>query len=152
MPIGWLSALKNAASDTMIDLDRAVKRYNNKNFANATMAISAGVTAADGKVENTERQKNVVAVKTNSLLKVFDATQLVNSYNKFLDAFEADLMLGEMEIEPVIKALTDPDQQDKALRIGIMLAKSDDEFADSERDFLRKVCGWWGLSPQTYGL
>jgi tellurite resistance protein TerB len=152
MPFGWLKALQEGASDVMSSINTKVAQFNNKKFSNAVMAINAGVTAADGVIEADERSKNVVAIKTHSALKVFNATELVNTYNKFLDAFEADFTLGEMEIEPVIKALTDPEQQDMAIRLGVMIAKSDGEFDSTEAAFLKKVCGWFGLSPANYDL
>lgn len=147
MPFGFF---KQSAADAAAAIDR----YNDKESAEAMVAILLGTSYADGDLEPAEKTKIVDNFKKNPLLKKYDYNVLQTKYNFLMGAFDLDVIEGEeaclKELREVAKSPIEKKQA--IMRAGAMAAKADGDFEESEKVFLGKCCDALGLTRSDFGL
>lgn len=137
------------------DLKAAAQRFNDKETAEAVVAIMAGVAFADGELEETERKKMAAAFGTHPLLSQFDMSMLTTKFNELSAQFSLDVDIGH---DACIKELKDVgsragmDKRVTILRLGVVSAKADGEIEPQERAFLVRCAQTLGVELAEVGL
>lgn len=151
--MGFLSKLKNGATEMQNQLASQIKQYKNKNFADATMAVCALVAASDGNIDADERRKTAGFISTNDTLAVFDVSQLQKTFNEFCDKLNNDFDFGKINLLQVISKLKKSQPQARAaVQVGIIIGNADGVFDDDEKNTVREICRSFGIDPSEFDL
>lgn len=125
-------------------------QFNNGPFKDATMAVCALVSAADGQIEAEEKKKVASLIQNNELLSVFDPVQLRDTFLSYADKAVDDFTRLDL-INAVRRLKGNDEQADTAMRIGLIIANADGDFEDSEKKIVRELCTVLSLNPANYG-
>ena len=151
--MGFLSKLKEGAMEMQSQLVSQVKQYQNKNFADATMAVCALVAAADGSIDANERKKTASFISSNDTLAIFEVSQLQKTFNDFCDKLTTDFDFGKIDLLQVIAKLKkSPPQARAAIQVGIIIGNADGVFDDDEKQVVREICRSLGIDPSEFDL
>jgi tellurite resistance protein TerB len=118
------------------------RRFNNATAKEGLMALCAKMTAADGKVEPQEKQKVARVIQTNE--------ELAALFNKYVDDAQDDI--AGLHLDQKIGRLKGTETADYALKVALVIANSDGDFADVEKAVAVNAARLMGLSPADYGL
>ncbi|MEU5347274.1 tellurite resistance TerB family protein [Streptomyces sp. NPDC020766] len=122
-------------------------------YRDASMAMCALVAAADGHVEQAERQRVEELIVSNEVLQNFPADQLRQRFNKHLDQLIANFELGKAEaLREIAKAAKKPVEARAVIQTGIVVAGADGHFDQTEQYAIRDACAALGLSPTEFGV
>ncbi|WP_437075427.1 tellurite resistance TerB family protein [Streptomyces sp. enrichment culture] len=122
-------------------------------FRDASMAMCALVAAADGYVDQTERQHVESLILNNDVLANFPSEQLRQLFNKHVDQLAFDFPQGKAQVlQEIAKAAKKPTEARAVVQTGIVIAGADGYVAPAEEQVLREACAALGLSPQEFGL
>ncbi|MCW2538961.1 MAG: Tellurite resistance TerB [Frankiales bacterium] len=128
-------------------------QFRNKEFANASMAMCALISAADGSIEPTERQKTAALIANNEILSIFDAAELRQKFDWYCDKLNQDFDFGKVEaVATVGKLKSKPEQARAVISIGIIIGGADGDFDQHERKTVRDVCFAVGIPPTEFDL
>lgn len=145
--------LKGRTQEMNSQLKTKASQYKSKEFANASMAMCALITAADGKVDATERQKTAALITSNDVLEVFPATELRDKYDWYLDRLGRDYDFGKVEaVQTIAKLKAKPDQARAVIQIGIIIGGADGDFDADERRAVKEACNAVGIPPAEFEL
>lgn len=151
--MGFLSKLKESATEMQNQVSSQVKQFKNKNFADATMAVCALVAAADGNIDADERRKTASFISSNDTLAVFDVSELQKTFNDFCDKLNNDFDFGKIDLLQIISKLKKKAPQARAaVQVGIIIGYADGTFDDDEKDIVRQICRSVGLDPSEFDL
>ncbi|MBF0209761.1 MAG: tellurite resistance TerB family protein [Desulfamplus sp.] len=151
--MGFLSKLKEGAMELQSQLVTQVKQFKNKNFADATMAVCALVSAADGTIDATERKKTAAFISSNDMLSVFDVSQLQQTFNTYCDKLVKDFDFGKIDLLQVVSKLKKtPPQARAAVQVAILIAGADGNFDADEKNVIREICRSLDLDPTEFDL
>ncbi|MBF0378498.1 MAG: tellurite resistance TerB family protein [Desulfamplus sp.] len=151
--MGFLSKLKESAIELQGQLVTQVKQFQNKNFADATMAVCALVSAADGNIDTTERKKTATFISSNDMLAVFDVSQLQQSFNTYCDKLVKDFDFGKIDLLQIVgKLKKTPPQARAAIQVAVLIAGADGNFDDNEKNVIREICRSLDIDPKEFDL
>jgi len=145
--------LKQKTQDMSSQLQLETKKFNNRDFAKASMAMCALIAAADGSIDASERQKTAGLIMANPVLQMFDASALRADFDHFCTALSADFDFGKVEaIQAVSKLKSKQDQGRAVIQIGIIIGGADGTFDDDEKKVVRDACFAAGINPTEFDL
>lgn len=151
--MGFLSKLKEGAMELQNQLVTQVKQYQNKNFADATMAVCALVAAADGTIDATERKRTASFISSNDTLAVFDVSQLQQTFNTYCDKLVKDFDFGKIDLLQVVTKLKKtPPQARAAVQVAVIIAGADGNFDADEKAVIREICHSLDIDPKEFDL
>ena len=151
--MGFLSKLKESAIELQGQLVTQVKQFQNKNFADATMAVCALVSAADGTIDTTERKRTAAFISSNDMLAVFDVSQLQQSFNTYCDKLVKDFDFGKIDLLQIVAKLKKtPPQARAAIQVAVLIAGADGNFDDNEKNVIREICRSLDIDPKEFDL
>jgi tellurite resistance protein TerB len=151
--MGFLSKLKESAIELQGQLVTQVKQFQNKNFADATMAVCALVSAADGTIDTTERKKTAAFISSNDMLAVFDVSQLQQSFNTYCDKLVKDFDFGKIDLLQIVAKLKKtPPQARAAIQVAVLIAGSDGNFDNNEKNVIKEICRSLDIDPKEFDL
>lgn len=145
--------LKDKLNDAGAELRKNVSQFQNKKFADASMAICALVASADGDIDAEERKKTAGFIMSNESLKVFDASDLKDKFDFFCNKLEADFDFGKIDAIQALSALKDkPEQARACIQLGIIIGTADGDFDADEKKVIKEACNAVGISPSEFDL
>lgn len=122
-------------------------------YRDASMAMCALVAAADGNVDQHERQHVESLILNNDVLQNFPADQLRQRFNKHVDQLAFNFQQGKAEaMQEIAKAAKKPTEARAVVQTGFVVAGADGFVAPAEEQVLREACSVLGLSAQEFGL
>ncbi|MFI0352627.1 tellurite resistance TerB family protein [Actinomadura sp. 9N407] len=122
-------------------------------FRDASMAMCALVAAADGTVDQAERQRTASLIATNEVLQNFAADDLQRRFNAYVDKLTADFAFGKVSVlQDIGKAAKKPTEARAVIQIGIIIGGADGHFDDNEKAIVREACQAVGLPPAEFDL
>lgn len=122
-------------------------------FRDASMAMCALVTAADGTVDPAERRRVASLITTNDALGNFPADDLQRRFDDYLNKLQADFDFGKVGIlQEIAKVKKKPAEARAVIQIGIVIGGADGNFDDSEKRVVRDAVFAVGLSPSEFDL
>ena len=145
--------LKGKVNSMNQNLKTKISQFKNADFANAAMAMCALVSAADGNIDSSERQKTASFIMSNETLKVFDPSELREKFNFFCDKLTQDFDFGKIEcIQTISKAKKNEGQARAVIQIGIIIGGSDGNFDPDEKKIVKEACNAVGINPEEFDL
>ncbi|REF00721.1 tellurite resistance TerB family protein [Thermomonospora umbrina] len=122
-------------------------------FRDASMAMCALVAAADGTVDQSERQRTASLIASNDVLQNFAADDLQRRFNAYVDKLTADFASGKVSVlQDIGKASKKPAEARAVIQIGIIIGGADGHFDDNEKATVREACRALGLAPAEFDL
>ena len=160
--MGFWSDFKSVLSDIgeatgLSELKRntanALKRMMNKDTAEASVALLAWVTMADGEVADEEVDTAIQFIRTDESLSAFNANELISKYEEHLNALKAGNMTAKSNIKSVLATQKDnPEVASKLIEIACYLGAADGDFDASEKTVVRQACTIMGVDPAGFDL
>lgn len=151
--MGFWDQLKQKSQDMSSQLQLETKKFNNKDFAKASMAMCALIAAADGKIDATERQKTAGLIMANPILQMFDAAALRADFDHYCNALSSDFDFGKIEaVQAISKLKSKQDQGRAVIQIGIIIGGADGDFDADEKKVVREACFAVGIDPNEFEL
>jgi tellurite resistance protein TerB len=145
--------LKSRAQDLNGQLKTKKDQYRSKEFAEASMAVCALVSAADGSVDAAERQKTAGLIASNDVLSLYSPEDLRARYDGYCDRLNRDFDFGKVEAIAAIGKVKDkPDQARAVVSIGLIIAAADGTVGADERKVVRDTCFAVGIDPAEFDL
>jgi tellurite resistance protein TerB len=147
----FLEELKNSANSVTASVKAAAAKYKSQDFRDAILAICAMVAAADGSIDQSERDKVKRLIMSNEALSHFTPSELGKQFEayipKALDEFAV------LDLEKIVGKLRGKaDEADMAVKIALIIANADGVFADSEKAVVRTIIKKLALNASDYGL
>lgn len=151
--MGFFENAKRWATERATEIQDGVKKFKNRSFMEAVTAACSMVAFADGIVKPEEKSKMAGFIQRNDALKVFDMTQVIESFDKYVKGFEFDANIGKGEaLKAISKVKKNPEEARLLVRVCCAIASADDDFDESEKTAVREICGELGLDPNEFGL
>ncbi len=142
----WLNSQKDNLKDS-------VSRLKNKDFLDGVVAGCALVSAADGHIDASEKQKMVGFIQRSDELKVFDVQDVIKKFNQYTDGFEFDHTIGKGEaLKAIIKLKGNQEASRLLVRVCCAIGMADGDFDADEKAVVREICAELGLDPNEFGL
>lgn len=130
-----------------------VKKIKSKEFMEAVSAAAAMVAYADGLATPEELDKLIEYIRLDESLQVFDAGEVIQTFERYVESFEFDLRIGR---EKAMKALRRLPPRTEEARLLILLScaigQADLEFDNNERLVIRDICQALGFHPNEFDL
>ncbi len=92
--LDWLKTNATAARDK---LATEVSKFKNREFMDAVVSGCALVSAADGDISSSEKQKMAGFIQNSQELKVFDMKDVIQGFQEACSKFEFDFEIGRAE-------------------------------------------------------
>ncbi|QTA91194.1 tellurite resistance TerB family protein [Desulfonema magnum] len=135
------------------NLTEGVKKFRNKNFMEATVAGCAIVAFANGIVKPEEKAKMAGFIRRSEALNVFDMSQVITAFEKYVQSFEFDLQIGKAEaLRTISKIRKNSDEARLLIRVCSAIGAADGDFDEDEKQVVREICQELGLDPNEFGL
>ncbi len=123
-----------------------LEQFRNRQFLDATLAASALVAMADGKVSISELNMVDRVLKTIHELNIYDPHVAVDLYRNEIEALQAEPAAAREKILlQVGKLRNGPEAAEMLIKVCIAIAKSDETVTDTERTAINDLCDAMGL-------
>ncbi len=144
--------LKKNVMDARDALATEITKFQSKELLEAVVAGSAMVAYADGNVSPQEKRKMIGYLNSSEQLKVFDQTDVIRLFQKYVEKFEFDTLIGTGEVmKAVVKFKGKPEAQ-LIVRICCAIGAADGNFDAKEQAVVRRMCSELGLNPMDFSL
>jgi tellurite resistance protein TerB len=144
---------KESASNMQNQLNAKKNDLKSGAFRDASMAMCALVSAADGTIDPAERQRVAALIGTNEVLQNFPALDLQRRFEDYLGKLTADFAFGKVAIlQEIAKVQKKPTEARAVIQIGIVIGGADGDFDKTEQAVVREACYAVGLNPQEFDL
>ena len=92
-------------------------------------------------------------IQNNDALKVYDITDVLASFDKFVGLMETDIYIGKGEALKIIGKLKKNKEQARLLvRVCCAIGASDGNFDDDEKKVVTEICNELELNPSEFDL
>ncbi|NHM32596.1 TerD family protein [Neobacillus terrae] len=126
-------------------------RFKSQDVLDAVVAACALVSMADGRLDQSERQKMLEFVNQSEELRVFDTNKVIQQFNYFIQRLESDRMLGRAEAFRALgKVRSKPEIARLVARYCIAIGYADGQFDQNEKQMVSEICGELGLNPAEF--
>ena len=145
--------LKSTSQNLNDQLKTKKGQFRSREFADASMAMCALVSAADGSIDAAERQKTAGLIASNDVLSVFAADELRTKFDNYCDKLNRDFDFGKVEaIASIGKLNKKPEHARAVVSIGIIIGGADGTFDADERKIVKEACFAVGIPPAEFDL
>lgn len=126
-------------------------RYKSQDVMDAIVAACALVALADGRLDQTERQKMIEFVNQSEELRVFDTNKVIQQFNLFVQKIERDSIIGRAEAFKALGRIrSKPEIARLVARYCIAIGYADGHFDPSEKQIVTEICMELGLNPHEF--
>jgi tellurite resistance protein TerB len=147
----FLQELANGGKNVLSSVKEAAARYTNLEFRDGVLAICAMVAAADGIIQQEEKDKVKKLIMGNEALSHFTPSKLGAQFEEYVTKAMDEFSV--LDLEKVVGKLRGTgDQADMAVKIGLIIANADGVFEPSEKTRMIVIIKKLGLQPADYGL
>lgn len=145
----FVNQIKSGAAD----LKLKAQKFKNKGFLDKAMAGCAWTAFADGDVSSDEKLKMMKHVEHDEILSVFDTTEVIAAFKKWVELFDFDVDVAKAKALKELGSLKGKDAEARMLvRIFISVGASDGDFDSEEKAVVREACLEMGLAPEDFQL
>lgn len=135
------------------NLNNEVAKFQNADFLDATIASAIAVSAADGTIDSSEKDKLIKFVSVHDSLKLFKSSDVAAIATKYIDLFSFDNGIGmQAVLKSVAKLQGKEDQATTMVLVACAIGNADGDFDDSEKAVVRKIAQEVGLSPSKFNV
>lgn len=140
----WANQQKSRAQELFI-------RFKSQDVMDAVVAACALVGMADGRLDQSERQKMLEFVNQSEELRVFDTNKIIHRFNIFVQRIEHDQIIGRAEAFKALgKIRSKPEVARLVARYCIAIGYADGHFDENEHQMVREICRELGLNPAEF--
>ncbi len=151
--MGVLDDVKGWTKTQAENLTDGAKKIKNKKFMDATVAGCALVAFANGAVKPEEKAKMAGFIQRNDALNVFDMSDVIATFEKYVQGFEFDIQIGKGEALKVIsKMKKNSDEARLLVRVCCAVGTADGAFDEHEKRVVTEICQELGLNPGEFDL
>lgn len=150
--MGFFDELKSRASQMQASLSQEMGRYKNRELMEGILAGCALVAAADGGISSEEKQKMLGFVQNSDALRVYETSQVVDTFQRFVGKFEFDFSLGKAEAMKTLAKVKKTDEARLLVRVCCAIGASDGHFDEKEKQVVREICRELHLAPADFDL
>ena len=148
-----LEWLKKNTADARARMAAEVFKFKNRAFMEAVVSGCALVSAADGSVDASEKQKMADFMKRADELKHFDMRQVIDVFQKAVGDFEFDHSIGKATALRTISKIKGNEEQSRLLvRIVCAIGAADGDFDSQERAVVAEIARELNLNPTDFDL
>ena len=148
-----LKNLLHQGKEKFNQLKNEALKYKSKEFLEASLAGSALIAIADGSIDADEKQKMMNFIESNEALSVYEARDVINTFDKYIQALEADKDAGKAKAYQAIRRIRNNTEQARLLiRMVIAIAAADGNFDNDERTVANHIATELDLSPAEFDL
>jgi tellurite resistance protein TerB len=145
--------LRNTTDTMQHQLNAKKNDLKSGAFRDASMAICALVSAADGTIDPQERRRVASLIGSNEVLRNFPADQLQQKFNDYCDKLQTDFDFGKIGVlQDIGKTKKKPAEARAVIQIGIVIGGADGQFDKTEQQVVRDACFAVGLDPNEFDL
>lgn len=138
--MSFLNSLKSLTSKASSEVSDQFNRIKNRDIMLAVVAGCTYVAYADGRVSQEEKNKMLGFLQNSECLKMYKSDDVIDTFGKFSRKFEFDKDMGIAEVFKALGSITKVDEKKLIVRACIMIANSDGNFDQSEKEAVRKIC------------
>ena len=140
------SAMEGSLLDKLVG---EVRRYNNKAFLKAAMAVCALTAAADDEVSLAEHYRIDEIIAKDPALKELNAQKAIDTLYDYIYALRTyGESAKEVLYNKVERMAGDHKKSRTLMRVAYLVIIADQEIRDAEREEFRRLCGVLGLKPE----
>lgn len=151
--MGFFDDLKNRAAQMQTTLSTELVKFRNRDLMDAILAGCALVAAADGTVSSEEKSKMLGYVRNSDVLKHYDSSQVIDTFQKCIGKLEFDFAMGKAELLKIIsKVAKKTDESRLLIRVCCAIGGSDGNFDQQEKRVVRDICLELGINPADFDL
>lgn len=151
--MGVFDDVKNWTKTQKTSVTEGVKKIKNKKFMEATAAGCAMVAFANGLVKPEEKAKMAGFIQRNDALNVFDMSEVIASFEKYVQGFEFDIQIGKAEaLKTISKVKKNSEEARLLIRVCQAVGTADGDFDEQEKKAVREICQELGLNPAEFDL
>ncbi len=150
--MGFFDEMKSWTKTQAISLTEGVKKVKNKKFMEATVAGCAMVAFADGTIKPEEKAKMGGFIQRDDALNVFDMSDVIATFEKFVQGFEFDAHIGKAEALKAIAKIKNPEEAKLLVRVCCAVGTADGDFSEAEKRMVGEICRELGLTPADFDL
>lgn len=148
-----MSAFTDRLNGLKKGLKDQVSKFKNKDFLDAVVAGCAIVSAADGSIDGSEKQKMVGYISRSEELKVFETPKVIERFNFFTSNFEFDALIGKAEaMKAIVKFRDKPEVGRIIVSVCCAIGAADGDFDEKEKSVVREICRELKLNTGDFGL
>ena len=126
--------VKESAQTMQAQLEAKKNDLKSGAFRDASMAMCALVAAADGSIDQAERQRVAQLIAANDVLRNFAAEDLRQRFEGYLDKLTADFDFGKVSVlQEIAKVKKKPTEARAVIQIGIVIGGADGDFDATEK-------------------
>ncbi|MBF0624522.1 MAG: tellurite resistance TerB family protein [Magnetococcales bacterium] len=144
--------LKKNVTEARQTLNAEITKFKSKDLLEAIIAGCALVAYADGNVSAAEKQKMMGYLKSSDQLKIFDSGDVIKIFQKYVEKFEFDAMIGTGEVMQAVGKFRGKPMAQLIVRVCCAIGAADGDFDDQERAAVRRMCSELGLNPADFSL
>lgn len=148
--MSFLNSLKSLTNKASSEITDQFKRIKNKEIMEGVVAACTYVAYADGKVSSEEKNKMLGFLQNSECLKMYKPDAIIDTFGKFSRKFEFDKDMGISEVFKALGGITKIDEKKLIVRACIMIANSDGNFDQNEKEAVRKICKELGLDSSEF--
>lgn len=145
----WLKKNVTEARDA---LNAEITKFKSKDLLEAVVAGCALVAYADGNVSSEEKQKMMGFLRNSEQLKVFDSGDVIRIFQKYVEKFEFDNIIGVGEVMQAVGKFRGKPQAQLVVRVCCAIGAADGDFDEKEKAVVRRMCSELGLNPSDFNL
>lgn len=105
----------------------------------AVVAAAVLVAAADGKIEDSEKEVAFKAIAEHESLKGFRPSTIRSHFDNFVKLINADRQLAEEELYEKLEVIRDRVARIRVIGIATQIANADGEFSATEKAVVEKI-------------
>ena len=124
---------------------------NNRQLTDALVASSVLVATADGRLEDSEKNKMIGYFRSSSDLASLDINYIINKFNELIGKMQFDMRIGEDEcFMEIIKIRNNPEVCKLVVRFACAIGYADGHFSSVEQQMVSRICNELYLNPQEF--
>ena len=126
-----------------------IRRYQNKDFLKAAMAVCALAANADDDVSIAERYSIDFAMENEPAFQEFDATKAIRILDDFLFALRQEGTAAKEILYRKIRRISGDHKRSRTLmRVAYLIISADRDIQDGEREEFVRLCDVLGLEAE----
>lgn len=125
-----------------------VRRYQNKDFLKAAMAVCALTANADDEVNLAERYSIDRALETEPALRLFDPAKAIRVLDDYIFALREEGDAAKAVLDNKVSRFAGDHKRSRTLmRVAFLIIAADQEIHAAERAEFDRLCALLGLDP-----
>jgi len=134
-------------------LKKLFMRFQNRDFMEAVVAGCVLVSAADGHIDDSERQRMMGILQQIEELKCFNFPEIVTLFSSYAELLSFGFELGKGELlKRIGKIKNNPDASKTVVRICCSVGEVDGNFDNNEKSIVKQICYQLDLDPSDFEL